>query len=267
MDRAEPGHEPDGPRPDDPSTDAVPGRYPTAPSWLREVPLAHRGLHGAGIPENSLAAFEAAATAGYGVELDVFLSADGVPVVLHDPSLQRVAGLDRQVGQLTAAELAEVRLGGSDQHVPTLQEALATLRAVPVMVELKQGRLRAGALESATAALLDTHDGPWCVASFNPVAVRWFRRNRPQAVRVLTATAEPIDGVPAVVGRRLARLADLRSVHPHAVSYHLDSIPHPATDAWRARGGVLVTWTAVGEDGIRRGRERADNVIFEHAEP
>lgn len=246
---------------------ALEGNFPAAPSWLRDIPLAHRGLHGPEVPENSLPAFAAAADGGYGVELDVMLSADGIPVILHDPSLHRVAGIDRRVGEMTAAELGAVGLEGTDHGVPTLAEALAVLRSVPVMVEVKQSGLRAGALEAATAAILDDHPGPWCVASFNPVALRWFRRHRPQVIRAMTATAEAIDGLPGAVSRRLARLADLRAVHPHAVSYHLDSLPQPVTAAWRDAGGLLVAWTAVGPDGLARGRELADNIIFEHVRP
>ncbi len=240
---------------------------PRPPAWLRDVPLAHRGLHGDGIPENSLAAFAAAAEAGYGVELDVRLSRDGVPVIAHDGALERVAGVRRRVGELTVDQLAAIRLGGSDQGVPTLAAALDVLRHVPVMVELKQARPRAGRLETRTAVLLDDHPGQWCVASFNPASVRWFRRLRPRAVRVLTATATPAPRVPPIVAARLAALRDLPSLAPHAVSYDLGDLPHPAAVRWREDGGLLVTWTAVGDDGVARARALADNVIFEHALP
>jgi glycerophosphoryl diester phosphodiesterase len=224
-------------------------------------------LHDDERPENSLAAFAAAAAAGYGVELDVHLSSDEVPVVVHDVSLARIAGIDRRVGQLTAAELRALRLDGSDAHVPTLAEALEVLRDVPVMVELKQNRPRVGRLEERVAAVLDVHHGPFCVASFNPASVRWYLDNRPRMVRVLTATARTNGWLSAAIGRRLAALKDLVKVRPHGVSYDLQSLPHPATDAWRAAGGVLVTWTAVGEEGLARARTVADNVIFEHVLP
>jgi glycerophosphoryl diester phosphodiesterase len=243
------------------------GPVRSAPAWLREVPLAHRGLHGPGLPENSLPAFQAAADAGYGVELDVFLSRDRVPVLLHDESLRRVAGIDAKVGDLTAEELAAIRLDGTDAGVPTLAQAMAVLREVPVMVEIKSKAVRAGQLEARTAAVLDGHPGPWCVASFNPVAVRWFRRNRPDAIRVLTASPALDGSLPKAVVRRLAELKDLPSVDPHAVSYDIVGLPSPATDRWRARGGTLITWTAVGEEGLARGRELADNVIFEDVRP
>lgn len=238
-----------------------------APSWLVDIPLAHRGLHEPGVPENSLSAFRAAAVAGYGVELDVYLSRDEVPVIVHDASLGRMTGTDVRIGQLTVAQLAEVRLEGSDEHIPTLAEALSVLRDVPVMVEIKQPRIRPGKLEDRTAVVLDTHEGPYCVASFNPGTVRWFRRRRPDTIRILTASPLGYAKLPAPIRTRLAELRDLRSVAPHGISYDLDGLPTPATDAWRAAGGALLAWTAVGEAGLRRGRELADNVIFEDVRP
>jgi glycerophosphoryl diester phosphodiesterase len=238
------------------------------PGWLREIPLAHRGLHTEpAAPENSLAAFAAAAAHGYGVELDVMLSRDRVPVISHDATLERAAGRTERVDDLTVAQLAGVTLGDSDEHVPTLAAALKELTGVPVMVELKQSKLRVGDLERAVAPLLDDHPGPWCVASFNPASVRWFRRNRPGATRVLTAGGIDDAKLPGALKRRLTELRDLPSVAPHAVSYDLDSLPNEACTAWRSRGGALVTWTAKDAAGLAKAREMADNVIFEHVRP
>lgn len=248
---------------DTPLTD----RRAAPPAWLEQVPLAHRGLHDGERPENSLPAFAAAARAGYGVELDVHLSRDGVPVVIHDPVLERVAEHNGQIRRYSAEQLRAVRLAGTTAHVPTLAEALARLRDVPVMVEIKQGRIPAGRLERSVAAVLDDHRGPWCVASFNPSTVAWFKRHRPGAVRVLAAG--PLHGVdlPGPVRRRLAALTDLRRVAPHAVSYELPALPTEQTDRWRASDGLLITWTAVGQEGLARARTLADNVIFEHVRP
>ena len=265
--RGHDGSRPDGALDGKERPDLLPQQTP--PAWLLEEPLAHRGLHddAKGVPENSLAAFAAAAEGGYGVELDVTLSRDRVPVISHDPTLQRAANRPERVSDLTVAELGAVQLGGTRQHVPTLAAALRLLTDVPVMVELKQPNLRAGNLEEAVVPLLDAHPGPWCVASFNPASVRWFRRNRPDAVRVLTAGPIEEARLPAFLRRRLAELKDLASVDPHAVSYDLAGLPNPVCDLWRARGGALVTWTAADEAELARARELADNVIFEHVTP
>jgi glycerophosphoryl diester phosphodiesterase len=235
--------------------------------WLADLPLAHRGLHGDGVPENSLAAFAAASDAGYGVELDVMLSGDGEVMVVHDPTLGRLTGRDLVVGRLRADELRALRLLGSDEGIPTLREALTLIGDTPTMVEVKQPRVRAGLLEARLAEVLVEHPGTVCVAGFNPATLRWFRRHQPRTPRVLTAG--PLDGtrLPVMVRRRFAALRDLPAVEPAAVSYDLHGLPHPAATRWRERGGVLLTWTVTDDDGLARARELADNVIFEHVRP
>lgn len=237
------------------------------PSWLVDVPLAHRGLHGDGVPENSLTAFRRAAEAGYGVELDVHVTVDDEPVIVHDAGLVGMTGVDRRIGELTVEEVERLRLLDTEEGIPRLSDALEALRDVPVMVELKSSRLRAGALERRVAALLDEHVGPVCVASFNPVTLRWFRRNRPDLARVLTATDQAIPGLPGPLARRMANLRDLPSVAPVAVSYDVLGLPHPAVSEWRAQGGVVVTWTVVDDATWGTARRYADNLIFEHIRP
>lgn len=237
------------------------------PAWLREVPLAHRGLHGDGVVENTRSAFAAAAAQGYGVELDVRLSGDGVPVVVHDATLERLTGSPDRVARRTAAELGQLRLLERDEGIPTLAEALAVLRHTPVMVELKTSRLWAGALEPAVARLLAEHRGPACVASFNPAALRWFRRRSPAVIRVLTAMSPPGGRLSALLRRRMGQLKDAASVRPSAISYRLDDLPQPAVDRWREAGGVVVAWTITDADSLERAREVADNVIFERVRP
>jgi glycerophosphoryl diester phosphodiesterase len=245
---------------------------PTSPDWLREVPLAHRGLFGADVAENSLAAFAAAAVAGYGVELDVMAAGDGTPVVVHDVNLARVTGHDVRVGDLDVPALQALPLldasgAPTAETVPTLGAALEVMGACPVMVEIKSWRLRTGRLEEQVAAMLDAHAGPACIASFNPMTVRWFRRNRPDVVRVLTATADADERLPAVVRRRLAELRDAAALDPHAVSYDLAGLPNTAATAWRATGRPLITWTVRTEADLAKAEAEADNVIFEDVRP
>ena len=102
-------------------------------------PVAHRGLWSpSGPPENSLAAFEAACEAGYGIELDVQLSSDGEAVVFHDSRLTRMTGRDGRIGDFSADDLSAMRLAGFDETIPTLAETLTLVghRAF-VQIELK----------------------------------------------------------------------------------------------------------------------------------
>lgn len=147
------------------------------------VPYAHRGLHGNGVPENSLSAFRKAVDMGYGIELDVQLSADGEVMVFHDENLLRMTGCDASLYHKTAAELSVLRLSGSEEHIPTLAEVLSLVGGrVPLLVEVKSDHGTVVVCEK-TAALLDGYAGEYMIESFHPFAVNWFRKNRPAVVR------------------------------------------------------------------------------------
>ena len=140
---------------------------------------AHRGLHGEGVPENSLAAFEKACAAGFGIELDVQLSADGEVMVFHDYTLVRMTGVEKKLCELTAEELGALRLVESDEKIPTLREVLTLVDGrVPLLVELK-GENGNISLCPKVAELLSEYRGPYCIESFNPLLLRAMRREMP----------------------------------------------------------------------------------------
>jgi len=229
--------------------------WPSAPGWLRQ-PLAHRGLHEPDGPgENTLEAFAAARDAGYGVELDVRMSADGVPVVHHDAHLAD----GRAIAALPADALPV--------HVPLLTAALDVLRRVPVMVEVKQEGLRPRALARATADVLDTHDGTLCVASFHPGTLAWFARNRPAMVRAFAVTDQPDAPVGPRLRVRLSSLEHLALLRPHAVSFDVRGLPTPATTRWREEGGLITTWTVHDAHTLATAQAHADGMIFESLRP
>jgi glycerophosphoryl diester phosphodiesterase len=144
---------------------------------------AHRGLHDDTLPENSIGAFEAACRAGYGIELDVRLSKDGVAMVFHDDTLTRMCGIDCRVDEFTAEELTKIPLAGSRYTIPTFAEVLSLVRGrVPLLVEIK-GLVDATHVCEVAAPMLDEYRGPYCIESFSPFAVRWYCRHRPLVVR------------------------------------------------------------------------------------
>lgn len=240
---------------------------PTAPGWLTEVAYAHRGLHDlAGTrPENSLAAFAAAVEQGFGIELDVHLTADGHVVVTHDDDLARVTGRSMSVAATTLSRIAPLRLGASGERIPTLEQVLDLVAGqVPVMIEIKNVRRSAGPLEAAVAAVIDGRPDPLCVASFNPRTVGWFARERPEVVRGQTSSSYADVEAPLLARRMLASMAANRWTRPHFVSYELSALPNAWCDRWRARGGTLVAWTARTPQEVVKARAVADTVIFEH---
>ena len=148
---------------------------------------AHRGLHteDGTVPENSLPAFRAAAEAGYAVEMDVHLTADDQLVVFHDDTLERMCGVPGVIDDFTLAELRVLRLGDTDCVIPTFAEALEALGGrVPLLLEVKRGHNNRR-LCALTLAALRTYGGPYCVESFDPTIVAWFRRNAPDILRAI----------------------------------------------------------------------------------
>lgn len=149
--------------------------------WL----YAHRGIHDneSDCPENCLTAFERAIAHGYGIELDVQLTKDQVPVVFHDHTLKRVCNREERVCDLTFEELEQLRICKSDERIPRFDETMALIGGkVPVIVEIKMYE-KDGSVNPIAAKILDKYPGVYCMESFNPLAVRWWRKHRPQILR------------------------------------------------------------------------------------
>lgn len=154
----------------------------TDDSLLRGWLYAHRGLHDGNVrvPENSMEAFRLAVENGYGMELDVQLTKDGQLVVHHDGSLKRVCGVDKN---LRDVEYAALPLLPDGSKIPLLREVLALVNGrAPIIVEVKH---YGGAAKVAAAAheVLKTYAGAYCVESFDPTAMHWYRKNAPHIIR------------------------------------------------------------------------------------
>ena len=174
-------------------------RFLTAPNAPRAgverlfgVELAHRGLHeNPTLPENSRGAFAAAVEAGYGIELDVQLSSDGVPVVFHDQSLDRVCGLPGSTRDYPFEKLATTPLFGQEgTGIPAFADVLDLVGGrVPLLVEIKGEDPDFKSTCRKAAELLDDYPGEYWIESFNPLAVAWFKKNRPAILRGQLAMA------------------------------------------------------------------------------
>ena len=151
---------------------------------LRGWSYAHRGLHGHGVPENSMEAFRRAKQAGYGIELDIHLLSDGNLAVIHDSLLVRTTGRSGTIEELTTEQLNDFYLEGTEQSIPEFREVLDLFDgAAPLIVELKCVNNNYAALCKAACNMLDGYSGPYCVESFDPRCIYWLRKNRPDIIR------------------------------------------------------------------------------------
>lgn len=147
------------------------------------IDYAHRGLHDKESPENSLSAFAKAVEENHGIELDVQLSSDGEIFVFHDDSLKRMCGVDKKIHELTAEEIKSYRLLDTNESIPTLDEVFKLVDArVPILIEIKY-YARTTELCAALASALDKYYGIFAVQSFDPRALRYFKKNRPRFAR------------------------------------------------------------------------------------
>lgn len=151
---------------------------------LCDFKYAHRGLHNADRPENSMAAFRAALEHGYGIELDIHLMKDGNLAVIHDASLKRTAGADINITDLTTADLADYPLEGTEERIPTFAQLLQLYAGqAPLIIELKADGNNHQALVDAAVAAMEGYEGPWCMESFDPRCLFYLKKNHPQVIR------------------------------------------------------------------------------------
>lgn len=151
---------------------------------IRKWKYAHRGLHDASKPENSMAAFQAALDNSFGIELDVHLLKDGTLAILHDSDLKRVTGRDGKIEELTKEELSSYHLNGTDETIPTFRQVLELFQGrAPMIVEVKSSEENYAELTKKTCEMLDRFPGVYCVESFDPRCVRWLKQNRPDIIR------------------------------------------------------------------------------------
>ena len=155
------------------------------PAPFRTRLFAHRGLYDnrSDAPENSMAAFRKAVEAGYGIELDVQLTGDGVPVIFHDFTLQRVCNAPGLVKDYTYAELRKFRLFDSGEKIPALKDFLRMVDGrVPLIVEYKSEDTDMSVCRRI-APLLKAYKGTYCIESFNPLVLFWYRKHHPEVMR------------------------------------------------------------------------------------
>lgn len=241
-------------------------RFGEAWDLLFAPPVAHRGLWSpGGAPENSLAAFQAACAAGYGIELDVQLSRDGEAMVFHDDDLKRMTGAAGKIADLTTAELAELRLAGTDERIPSLADTLRLVgRRSLVHVELKTPYGQVGPLEQRVHEILIDHAGPVCVIGFNPYSHAWFAERHPGVMRGLDSYSYSRAPQMSEAQRKaFANLEHVAIAKPHFLALGLDMLPSELAARYRADGLPVVAWTVKSPEQWDAVREGCDNLIFE----
>lgn len=241
---------------------------------LADYHYAHRGLHdaGQGIPENSLTAFRRAVEYGYGAELDVHLSKDGKLVVMHDESLLRTAGIERNICDCTKEELAQYRLEGTDEPIPFLEQVLPIFAGkTPLVIELKAYEGNHSSLARRVCQLLRHYPSlEFCIESFDPRVLMYLKKRHPEIVRGQLSCnflkdRSGLHGATAFV--LTALLTNFLTV-PHFIAYRYAD--RKRAGLWLCRhfwGAQEFGWTLQSTEEVEEASKNGVLAIFEHCMP
>lgn len=239
---------------------------------FHRVPLAHRALHDVadGRPENSRAAIRAAIAAGYGIEIDVQLSADNAAMVFHDYGLGRLTAQTGPVRMRAFDELAEIELTGGHECIPGLPEVLELVAGqVPLVIELKDqdGGMgpNIGPLERATSKAIQGYEGPLAVMSFNPHSVAKMRDLAPKVPRGLVTSSYKTEDWPLnqATCDHLRGIPDYDRVGACFISHEVDDLDRPRVADLKAAGAMICCWTVTSAAQELAARQIVDNITFE----
>lgn len=231
------------------------------------VLYAHRGLHDneGEAPENSMTAFQKAVDAGFGIELDVQLTKDKVPVVFHDFTLKRVCGAEGRVADYTFEELEHFTLCRSEEKIPKFEDFLRLVDGrVPLIVELKVEWMDTAVCPLA-AELLDGYRGVYCIESFNPLALLWYRRNRNRVMRgQLSDAFLQEEGMKGFLYFALEHLLLNFVTKPDFIAYNHKHYRNLSRLACRGLyRNLAVAWTIKSEEELEKRRKDFDLFIFD----
>lgn len=236
-------------------------------SWLVETPIAHRGLHDKTSPENSLSAFSKAIEKGYGIELDVQLLADGTVAVFHDTTLSRMTENDGYLKFLNKEDLKALKLKGSKEHIPTLDEVLKLVDGqTPILIEIKNTSKKVGKLEQNVINLLKDYKGEYAVQSFNPYSLQYFKNHAPNVCRGQLSGFLKGEKLGWITKMVLKHMKLNKSVScPHFIAYETQYLPNRFVKKYKDL--PLLAWVVQSNEEYHRVIKYSDNIIFENFIP
>ena len=238
---------------------------------LQKFSYAHRGLHGKGIPENSMAAFRAALENGYGIELDIHLMKDGKLAVIHDTSLLRTAGVDVNITDLTAEDLPKYPLNDQGELIPTFDQVLELFAGkAPLIIEIKEdGNCRK--VVNAAVRAMRGYEGPYCMESFHPKCIYELKKRYPHIIRgqlVMDYFKEEDSPLPKAVKWLITNQAENFLTMPDFIAYRFSdrkTFSNILTQKfWKLQG---VSWTLKSQEELDEAVAEGWLPIFEGFKP
>ena len=242
----------------------------TEMKWLLERPIAHRGLHNASNPENSIGAFYAGMQKGYNLELDVHLTQDNELAVVHDENLERMTGKSELITACDRKVWRNLSLLGTSEGIPTFDEVLRLVNGqVGLVIEIKSDKtVPLGKLEDILIEKLRAYNGHFAIKSFDPRIVKYVRKNAPEFLcGQLSWDYKDYDDLSKLTRYYLSHLMMIPFNHAQFISYDITALPKAAVAKYRKRGIPVLGWTIRSPELAEKAKEYCDNIIFEKWDP
>lgn len=248
----------------------MPRVTPRSMNEFKNRHYAHRGFHDnkTDAPENSAKAMQLAVENGYGIELDVQLTKDEKVVVFHDATLNRICGVDAKVNSMTYEELQQLHLLDSEERIPLFSDVLKIIGGkVPLIMEVKMVDAKTRVCELANKEL-EGYNGLYCMESFHPFAVQWYKKNRPDVVRGQLSANFKKEGQKEGFQEWLVHNLLINVLgRPDFVAYSHKSAGNLSRNLTKLWGATAVAWTIRSQEELDRNRKKFDLFIFEGFRP
>lgn len=244
-------------------------KLPPAGDWLTKYKYAHRGLHNAYYPENTIGAFKNAVENGYAIELDVQISKDKIAMVFHDNELKRLTGKQGRIRDYTAQELETFKINDSDYSIVRLSDVLKEINgAVPILIETKNEGF-ANDLEPIVLSDLKDYKGKFAIQSFSPFSIQWFKKNKPDILRGQLSSdfKNTKKTKPIILYFGLKNLLTNFISKPHFISYDKNGIECLLIKRLKKYGTGILCWTIENPSEQKEVSNYSDSIIFENYKP
>ncbi len=238
-------------------------------SWIISTPIANRGLYNNDIPENSILAISKAIKSGYGLCLDCRALADNTIVIFKDESLGRMTGTDGFISHCTLADIEGLKLGKTDEHIPTLSEVLKLVDGqVPIILNIKN--LDKVSFEKYIWKTIKDYKGECAVASVNPYSLEWFKLNAPkvkrgQISRYFKRSDFKNNELSFFERSKFKRLKYNKSVsEPNFIIYNCDNLPNRFVNKYKDL--PILADNVKSASQLERAKKYSYNIVFEGIE-
>ncbi len=233
---------------------------------LNNMYIAHRGFHTSDseVPENSLSSFKKAIENGYDIEIDIHVTKDGKVAVFHDDTLKRMCGKNIAIETLSSIELKKFRLLESNETIPMLEDVLTLVDGkVCLVIEYKCDAKNYERLCVAADKVLKNYIGKYIVQSFNPLAMMWFKNNRPEILRGQLSTNFTKQKNNSLLRTLIGLLLLNFLSRPDFISYDIKYTNAVQRRICICLGAASVGWTFKSQESLDKYKNKYSAYIFE----